>query len=316
MRRIVVLGGSGFVGRAFARRCAAVGPGSELRIVTRRAAHAAALRPIPCLEIVEADVLDPHALGRVVADADVVVNLVAILHGRPADFERVHVELPRRLGAACRAAGVSHVVHVSALGVGPGSTSDYLRSKAEGELALQAARLPLTLLRPSVVFGAEDRFLNLFGRLQGLLPVMALPCADAQFQPVWVRDVAAAIERCTAEGQVAGRSYELAGPTVYSLADLVRLAGRRAGHARPVVALPRALGMMQAWLLEHLPGAPLMSRDNLRSMQRPNVATGHLPGLRDLGITPTPIELAWAQEDRDRQLADELIRWRARHREG
>jgi uncharacterized protein YbjT (DUF2867 family) len=276
------------------------------------ARHDAVLRPIPTLELAEADVHDPHALARVLAGADAVVNLIAILHGRPADFERVHVELPRRIGAACRAAGVAQLVHVSALGVGPGATSNYLRSKAEGELALQAARVPLTLLRPSVVFGEEDRFLNLFARLQRLLPVVALPQASAQFQPVWVRDVAEAIARCIADAHTIGRTYEIAGPTVFTLADLVRLAGRRAGHARPIIALPSALGWAQAWLLEHLPGPPLMSRDNLRSMQRPNVASGSLPGLKDLGTTPTPIEVAWAEEDEDEQLAAELHRFRSR----
>lgn len=314
-RRVVVLGGTGFVGRAFLTRCAADGVAWHFRVPTRRAAHGAALRTIPNLELVEANVHDPHALARLVADADVVVNLVAILHGTPAAFERVHVELPRRLGAACHAAGSVRVVHVSALGVGPSAMSDYLRSKAEGELALQAARVPLTILRPSVVFGAEDRFLNLFGRLQRVLPLLALPCATAKFQPVWVRDVAAALQRCIDDPHTVGRTYEIAGPQVYTLAELVGLAGGRDGHARPVVPLPSLLGSAQAWLLEHLPGEPLMSRDNLRSMAHPNVAGGALPGLKELGLRATPIAQAWAEDDASGALDGELRRWRSLHRD-
>ena len=313
-RRIVVLGGTGFVGRAFLSRCAADNVAWHFRVPTRRAARGSALRTMPNLELLEADVHDPHVLARLVVDADVVVNLIAILHGTPAAFERVHVELPRRLGAACHAAGAGRVIHVSALGVGPGAASDYLRSKAEGELALQAARVPLTILRPSVIFGAEDRFLNLFARLQRVLPLLALPCATAKFQPVWVRDVAAALQRCVADPQTIGRTYEIAGPQVYTLAELVRLAGQRSGHARPVIGLPAPLGAAQAWLLEHLPGEPLMSRDNLRSMARPNVAGGALPGLTELGLPATPIQQAWAEDDAGGALDAELRRWRSQHR--
>jgi NADH dehydrogenase len=314
IRRVVVLGGTGFVGRALALRCASNRPEWLLRVPTRRLAQGGALRMVPGVELVEADIHEAHALMSLLADADVVVNLVAILHGREAQFQRVHVDLPRRIGQACRAAGVAHLVHVSALGVGPGAPSMYLRSKTEGEAALQAAGVPLTLLRPSVVFGAEDRFLNLFARIQRLLPIMALPCASAQFQPVWVRDLAAALQRCIEDAATAGKTYEIAGPEVITLADLVRMAGRHAGHQRPVIALPLALGMAQAWLFEHLPGSPLMSRDNLRSMARPNVASGTLPGLADLGVRATPIDVAWAEDDAAGRLADELGRWRSQHR--
>jgi len=313
-RRIVIFGGTGFVGRALALRCASRRPDWLLRVPTRRVAHGGALCMIPGLELIEADIHDANALVSLVADADVVVNLVAILHGREAQFQRVHVDLPRRIGQACRAAGVAHLVHVSALGVGPGAPSMYLRSKTEGEAAVQAAGVPLTILRPSVVFGAEDRFLNLFARIQRVLPIMALPCASARFQPVWVRDLAAALQRCIEDPATAGKTYEIAGPEVITLADLVRLAGRHAGHQRPVIALPLALGMAQAWLFEHLPGNPLMSRDNLRSMARPNVASGALPGLADLGLPATPIDVAWAEDDAAGRHADELRRWRSQHR--
>lgn len=308
---IVVLGGTGFVGRAFAARCAAQGLQWHLRVPTRRFAHGAVLRSLPGLELIEADVHDPNVLARLVGDADVVVNLVAILHGRAGDFQRVHVELPRAIARACRAAGVSRLIHVSALGVGPQAPSMYLRSKTDGEAALREAGLALTVLRPSVVFGDEDRFLNLFASLQALSPFVPLPCASAQLQPVWVRDLAQALWCCVERPDTAGKVFEVAGPEVFTLRELVRLAGRRAGHVRPVIGLPAALGKLQAWALEYMPGGPLMSRDNLRSMQVPNVATGTLPGLADLGITASSIASAWGQDRTPEVLSEELGRWRA-----
>lgn len=310
-RQVVVLGGTGFVGRAFAARCAANGMQWHLRVATRKLAHGAALRSLPGLDLVETDVHDPQALARLVDGADAVVNLVAILHGREAEFQRVHVELPRTIAGACRAAGVDRLIHVSALGVGPQAPSLYLRSKTDGELALREAGLAPTVLRPSVVFGAEDRFLNLFAEMQALSPFVPLPCASALLQPVWVRDLAQALWCCVERPGTAGQVYEVAGPEVYTLRELVRLAGRRAGHERPVIGLPAALGRLQAWVLERLPGGPLMSVDNLRSMQVPNVATGALPGLADLGITASSIAAAWGSDRGPEARADELERWRA-----
>jgi NADH dehydrogenase len=222
-----------------------------------------------------------------------VVNLVAILHGRLADFDRVHVGLPQRLARACRSVGVRRVVHVSALGVGGvaggNEPSNYLRTKAAGEAALGAASLDLTLLRPSVMFGAEDRFLNLFAQLQALFPFMPLAGADARFQPVWVEDVAEAIVHCLDDPGTIGQTIECAGPEVFTLAELVRMAGRWSGNERPVVPLPMALGRLQALAMELLPGPPLMSRDNLDSMRLPNVVSGTLPGLASLGIAPRAV---------------------------
>jgi NADH dehydrogenase len=312
-QRVVVLGGTGFVGRAFASRCAADGLAWQLVVPTRRLQHGSTLRPIPRLELVQADVHEASALEALFAGADAVVNLVAILHGSAAQFERVHVELPRRIAVATRAAGVRRLVHVSALGVGDDAPSNYLRSKTEGEAVLRAAGLDLTVLRPSIIFGAEDRFLNLFAGLQAVLPLMLLPGADVKFEPIWVRDVATVLLRCLDDPATIGKTYELTGPQVFTLAQLVRKAGARAGHARPVFAMPAALAAAQAWVLEHLPGPTLMSRDNLLSMQRPNVATGTLPGLAELGLSPASIDAAWAQENPAAGEARELQHWRSQH---
>jgi NADH dehydrogenase len=292
MRNVLVLGGTGFVGRSVCERLVERNGGGAGRAVvpTRRLAHGRHIRSLPGLELVEASVHDDAHLTRLLHGVDAVVNLVAILHGSRADFEKVHVELPRRLARACQEIGVRRLVHVSALGVGPGAPSNYLRSKTEGEAVLQASGLDLTILRPSVIFGAEDRFLNLFAKLQALAPFMPLAGCDATFQPVWVEDVASAVVAALEQPSSIGQVIECAGPQVFTLAELVRLAGRWSGHPRPVLPLPAFAGRLQALAMELLPGEPLMSRDNVDSMQVPNVASGTLPGLASLGITATALE--------------------------
>lgn len=293
MNNVLLLGGTGFVGRATCAELVqrAGGGGTTVAVATRRLGHARAIQSLPTVEVVEADVVgDAGALDRLLTGRDAVVHLIAVLHGDQRRFERLHVEWPQRLGEACRRAGVKRVVHVSALGVAADAPSMYLRSKAGGEAALAQAGLDLTVLRPSVIFGAEDRLLNLFAALQRVFPVVPLAGADARFQPVWVRDVARAIVRCLEQPRTAGQTYECAGPRELTLADLVRLAGRFAGCERPVIPLPPALAALQARLMELMPGEPLMSRDNLRSMLVPNVATGTLPGLAALGIEPASLE--------------------------
>jgi NADH dehydrogenase len=314
-RRVVVLGGTGFIGRAFAWRCAAHGLSIRLTVPTRALARGADLRQLPGMDLVRADLQDEAALARLLTGADAVVNLVGILHGSAADFDRVHGELARRVGRLARGAGVAHIVHVSALGADAGAPSHYLRSKAAGEAALRDCGVPLTVLRPSVVFGAEDQFLNLFARMQALLPLIPLAGAHARMQPVWVRDVAQALWVCVERGVAAAGVFEAVGPQVFTLAELVRLAGRHAGHQRAVWALPKALGELQAWLLELAPGPTLMSRDNLRSLQVDSVATGRVPALDALGIQPASIEQAWAEESGRGVLMGELLRWRASHRD-
>ena len=312
-RHIVVTGGTGFVGRALCARLVERNGGGGGRIVvpTRRARHADGVRSLPTVEPVVADVHDERQLARVLAGADAVVHLVAILHGSRADFERVHVALPATLARACAAAGVRRVVHVSALGVAADAPSNYLRSKAAGEAALQAAGLALTVLRPSVIFGAGDRFLNLFAQLQAAAPLIPLAGSDARFQPVRVDDVAAAIVAALDRPDSIGRTYELAGPVVYTLSQLVRLAGRWSGHERPQIPLPAFAGRLQALAMELLPGEPLMSRDNVDSMSVPNVASGTLPGLAELGITASALEAVAPGYLSGSATRARLDRWRA-----
>ncbi len=291
MKNILVLGGTGFVGHHVCEKLQR--EGRSFTVPTRREVNASAILHLPGLTVIEADVHDEAALTRLLPGHDAVINLVAILHGSEAAFERTHVELPAKLARACAASGVRRVVHVSALGAGLDAPSRYQRSKARGEQVLRQAGLDLTVLRPSVIFGEGDRFLNLFARLQAVLPVVPLAGARARFQPVWVEDVASAVVACALGTGPArhsvGQTYECTGPDVLTLAELVRLAGRLGSHQRPIVPLPMALGRLQALMMELAPGAPLMSRDNLDAMRVDNVATGQLPGLADLGIRPSSV---------------------------
>ena len=293
MQKIVITGGTGFVGRNVCERLFAHSPEARLVVPSRRRSSGRDLQVLPTVDLLACNVHDAAALPGLLAGADAVVHLVAILHGSQADFEQVHVQLPRRLAAACGAAGVKRVVHVSALGVAADAPSAYLRSKAAGEAAWQAAAqqhgFGLSMLRPSVIFGAEDRFTNLFAALQRLFPVLPLAGAKARFQPVWVGDVAQAVVQALAAPQPPGPVIECAGPEVLTLQQIVQQVGEMAGCRRPVLALPEALGLLQAALMGLLPGQPLMSRDNVLSMRVPNIATGKLPGLASLGIHPAAL---------------------------
>ena len=287
-QRVLVLGGSGFVGRHVCEQL--VRAGHQVTVPTRRASHAAHVQTLPRLTVLETRTLDEAALVRLMAGHDAVVNLIAVLHGDAQRFEQVHVQLPERIARAMKTAGVRRLIHISALGADAQGPSMYQRSKARGEAVLQAADLQLTVLRPSVIFGAEDRFLNLFADLQQTLPCMPLAGSGTKFQPVWVVDVAAAIVRCLQERSSIGQIYELCGPEILTLGQLVKRsaqwAGVNGGQGRPVIPLPRWVGWLQALGMEMLPGEPLMSRDNLASMKVDNVASGQLPGLQALGIAP------------------------------
>jgi len=314
--QVAVLGGTGFVGHAVCEHLVerSGGAGGRIVVPTRRLRHGLALQSLPTVQLVQANVHDDRDLARVLAGCEAVVHLVAILHGSEAEFDRVHVQLPQRVAAACKAAGVRRVVHVSALGVAPDAPSRYLRSKAAGEQVWRESGLDVTVLRPSVIFGARDRFLNLFAQLQALAPFVPLGGAHARFQPVWVEDVAAAVVRCLDQPATIGQVFECAGPQQFTLADLVRLAGRLSGHPRPVLPLPGALARLQALVMECLPGQPLMSRDNVDSMQVPNVATPGQPGLEALGVQASGVEGVAAGYLGGVDGPGRFMPWRSRHR--
>lgn len=306
-----LVGGSGFVGRAVAE--ALCERGVRVRVVTRGATRSRPLWVLPTVEIAQANPHDEVQLAACFDGMDAVVNLCGILHeSRRETFEAVHVELPRKVVGACRAAGVGHLVHVSAIGTSESGPSAYLRSKGRGESAVReaAASLPWTILRPSVVFGEGDRFLNTFARLVALFPFVPLAGAQARFQPIWVEDVARAVLAVLGNSQAYGQVYELCGPRVYTLRDLVEFVGAVTGHRRPVVPLPGFAARLQAFMLEHLPGK-MMTRDNLKSMSVDNVASGPFP--EALGFRPAPLEAVAPQYLARRGARDRynLFRYRA-----
>jgi NADH dehydrogenase len=286
--RICIFGGTGFVGRSIVEQ--AYGLGYRVRVVTRYLANAMPLAVVPTVEIFPGDVYDDRFLDRACEDMDAVINLVGILHpSRGKGFDAVHAELPRRIARACHGAGVQHVLHMSALGADEKAPSEYLRSKARGEAALKQAAgiLPYTILRPSVIFGEGDHFLNLFAGLARAFPVLPLAGAQARFQPIWVEDVARCFVQSLGETRTFGQAYNLCGPRSYTLEELVRFVCETLGVKRRIVALPHGLATLQAFVLEHLPGK-LMTRDNLASMQVDNTCADPFPAL--FGFRPSPLE--------------------------
>ncbi|WP_416172310.1 complex I NDUFA9 subunit family protein [Actimicrobium sp. CCC2.4] len=293
---VLVLGGTGFVGSHLVAQL--VAQGRHVIVPTRRAIRARHLAVLPTVEIVETDIHQEQALARLMGRTDAVINLVGILHSRPVnggaasygpDFARAHVELPIRIVAACGVAGVKRSLHMSALGTDRNAPSMYLRSKAAGEdAALSHPAVATTVFRPSVVFGEDDAFLNMFAAMQRWFPVIPLGGADARFQPIYVEDVAQAFVNALDNQHTVGKVYELGGPEVFTLRELVQLAGRASGHPRPVIGLPPALARLQALVLEFAPGGPVMSRDNLDSMKADNVTRG--PISPELGVTPQALE--------------------------
>lgn len=291
MEKILILGGTGFVGRHLCEKLTA--QACRATVVTRRRASAKHLQMLPMVDIVEVASLDEATLTALLAEHDAVVNLIAILHGSEAAFDKVHVQLPQTLVHACKAAGKRRLVHISSLGASLQAPSMYQRSKARGEAVLLASGLDVSVLRPSVIFGAEDKFLNTFATLQQMFPVIPLAGSKARFQPVWVEDVATALVTCLQDHSTIGKIYEACGPDVFTLKQLVQLAGRYSGvnhgEGRPIIALPDVLGRLQARLMELAPGEPIMSLDNLDAMKSDNVASGMLPGLSALGIAPSAL---------------------------
>lgn len=305
---ILVLGGTGFVGRCLVD--CLVAQGRRVCVPTRRRARGRDLLVLPTVDVVEADIHDGSVLRALLSGRDAVINLVAILNNSEAvapkgvapepaasgrygaGFAAAHVQLPRSLVDACQQCGVGRLLHISALGADPNGPSAYLRSKGDGEqIVRKAAGIATTVFRPSVVFGAGDQFLNRFATMATWLPVLATPRPRVRMQPVWVRDLANAM--CTAldEPSTFGQSYEICGPTIYTLRELMQFAARASGHPRPVIGLPDPLAYLMASVFELLPVPTPVSRDNLRSLTIDSVASQqpYIPA-PELGLRPAPLE--------------------------
>ncbi|MCC6533941.1 MAG: complex I NDUFA9 subunit family protein [Burkholderiales bacterium] len=274
IRNVVILGGSGFVGRHLARVLAE--RGIEVTVPSRNRERAKEqLIVLPTVNVVDANIHADGVLEALVAGADAVVNLVGILHeSRRGDFDRVHAELPQRVVAACQRAGVERLVHMSALCADAQAPSRYLRSRAQGEASVMRAHasgaVTATAFRPSVIFGQGDSFLGLFARMLRFMPIVPLGSPGAKFQPVWVDDVARAFADALGDPASFGQRYELCGPKVYTLRELVELAGKASGYRRRIVGLGKTMSYLQALAMEFSP-LTVLTRDNLRSMSVDNV---------------------------------------------
>lgn len=283
---VAVLGGSGFIGRHICHLLAA--EGYRVRVATRDRERAKEqLILLPTVDVADVDVHDPSQLGAFLAGADAVINLVGVLHDGRGDrsFQSAHVELARKVVAACRDRSITRVLHMSALNAGPAGPSRYLRTKGEAEAIVKESGLAWTVMRPSVVFGREDNFLNLFATLVKLAPVLFLACPHARFQPVFVEDVAAVFVKSLGDLASAGRRYDLCGPRVYALRELVEFVARSLGRRRLVVGLNDRLSYLQALALELMP-VKLMTRDNYYSMKVDSVCDCDFP----FGIAPAALE--------------------------
>jgi NADH dehydrogenase len=289
-RLVTVFGGSGFLGRHVVR--ALVQRGYRVRAAVRRPDLAGHLQPLGAVgqvHAVQANLRYPDSVARAVAGADAVVNLVGILYetGRQR-FEAVQADGPRAIGAAAAQAGISNVVHVSALGADPDSPSAYARSKAAGEAGMLASCPTAIVLRPSIVFGPEDNFFNQFAGLARFLPALPLiGGGETKFQPVFVGDVAEAVAKAIDGTAKAGTIYELGGPEVKTFRELLELTLKETYRTRLLIPLPFGVARLQASFLQLLP-KPLLTVDQVRLLERDNVvsATASAEGrtLEGLGI--------------------------------
>jgi NADH dehydrogenase len=302
---ILVVGGSGFVGRHLVAALAA--RGASVVVPTRRRERAKHLILLPTVDVVEADVRHAKTLAGLAAGCDAVVNLAGILHG--PGFKLAHVELAQAVVNACHMAGVKRLLHMSALGADAAAPSEYLRSKGLGEQAVLAADdLEATVFRPSVIFGPEDRFLNLFAALAALSPVLALASPEARFQPVYVGDVVQAMLAALDSREAGGKRYDLCGPHECTLRELMQFVCAVTGRRRLIVGLPDGLAWLQAWMMDWLP-VKLLTRDNLLSMRVPSVCDCPFP----FGIQPAALQStapAWLAPEAAERF--DQLRWRAR----
>ena len=288
-----VFGASGFVGRHVVQRLAAAG--WRVRAAVRDPESAAFLRPMGDPGQVvpfRGDLNDPASVRAAVAGADVVVNLVGILYERGRQtFQNIHVAGAAAVAKAAAEAGAKTLVHVSALGASASSPSRYARSKAAGEEAVRAAFPAAVILRPSVIFGAEDDFFNRFARLASFSPVLPVigRRGGTLMQPVFVGDVADAVLAAVRSPTAAGRTYSLGGPATYRFADILRLVLAATGFRDLLVPLPLSLARTQAFFLALLPKPPL-TPDQVTLLATDNVVPAGAPGLADLGIAATAVE--------------------------
>ena len=287
-----VFGGSGFIGRYVVKRLAH--KGFVVRVAVRDTERALFLKPMGAVGQVvplHASLANQATVHRAVEGADLVVNTVGILaEQRSGDFQLIQAEGAGLVAKLSAGAGVARLVHISAIGANPNAASRYAASKGVGEAQVREAFPGATILRPSLVFGPEDHLFNRFAGMARLLPFLPVICGDTQFQPVYVGDVADAVMAALARSGAAGATYELGGPQVWRFRELLAYVLKETGRRRTMVDIPIGLARVQARVMEMLPGQPL-TRDQLLMLASDNIVGADMPGLKELGVVPTPVEL-------------------------
>lgn len=289
IKKITVLGGAGFVGSCLVTKLDEAG--YIVKVLSRRREAAKHLILLPNVQVQECNVMDNHALKEALKGSDAVINLIGILHeDSKSTFETIHHQLPRRVAQCCEELGINRLLHMSALQASTHAPSQYLRTKAAGEAAINefSKKLDITIFKPSVIFGRGDKFLNLFATLVRYLPVIFLAKPNAKFQPIWVEDVTQSYINALENTATYGKSYELGGPSIYTLRELVQKVMAILGKQRPIIGLNNALSYAQAFMMELLP-IKLMSRDNVRSMEVDSVMSAPFP--IELDIIPTSLDV-------------------------
>ncbi len=285
--RIVILGATGFVGRALVSRLQQ--DGHAITVLSRNLnAHLLRLLP-PGVKQINANIYDPEKLQHAIKDADAVINLVGILNEKGDNgrgFQRAHVELTKTLIQACKNAGVNRLLQMSSLNAGRGE-SYYLKSRGEAEQAVKQSGLAWTIFEPSVIFGIGDGLFTRFGQLLKLAPVMPLARANAKFAPVYIGDVVQAFRQALVDRKTIGEVYELYGAEIFTLKEIVQMSARQLGLKTVIVPLPDILGRLQAMIFDFVPGKPFSS-DNFRSLLTDSV--GGVDGLYRLNIRPTRVQ--------------------------
>ncbi|TAL01854.1 MAG: complex I NDUFA9 subunit family protein [Rhodospirillaceae bacterium] len=297
---VTVFGGSGFIGRHVVRQFAAAG--WRVRIAerdTRKALFLKTAGDLGQISFIPASIMNDADVAAAVAGADAVINLVGVLYQRGRrSFQALHVDGAARVAKAATTAGVTHLVHLSALGASATSASAYARSKAAGEAAVQDAFPMAVILRPSVVFGPEDGFFNMFGALAVVSPILPfftdiVPHADGgggpRFQPVYVGDVAAAVLGAVTELGHCAEVYELGGPRVYDMRGIMNIVNRETMRRRWVCGIPFFIAEIKAFFLQFMP-KPLLTPDQIKLLKQGNVLSGQAPGLEAFGLVPTAVE--------------------------
>jgi NADH dehydrogenase len=290
---VTVFGGSGFVGGQVVRALAKAG--HRVRVAVRNPNLAYRMRmlgDVGQIEVVQANVRNVPSVARAVDGAEAVVNLVGVLweSGRQK-FQTLHVMGARTIAEQAKAAGAARLVQISALGADVNSSSKYQRTKAEGEAAVRAVFPGAVVIRPSVVFGAEDKFFNKFGQMAALFPALPLiGGGETKFQPVYVGDVAAVVAKAVSSSAAEGLTYELGGPAVYSFKALMELILRETGRNRVLAPIPFFAAGLIGKVGDLSPIAPPLTSDQVETLRTDNVADHGLPGLAEAGVVPTAVE--------------------------